>query len=100
MSDRYLNGIPEDSRIKKDGRFLKENAVDDERLEKIRGLNDIAKKRGQKLSEMALAWLLAKEEVTSVLIGASKPSQIIDNIKATENTEFTEEELKAIDALS
>ncbi len=100
LSDRYLNGIPEDSRIKKDGRFLKENAVDDERLEKIRGLNDIAKKRGQKLSEMALAWLLAKEEVTSVLIGASKPSQIIDNIKATENTEFTEEELKAIDALS
>ena len=100
LTDRYLNGIPEDSRIRTDGRFLKENQLSDEKLTQIRGLNEIAQKRGQTLAEMALAWLLKDDYVTSVLIGASKPAQILDNIKATENTVFSEEELKAIDSLS
>lgn len=100
LTDRYLGGIPEDSRIRTDGRFLKENQLSEEKLNQIRGLNEIAQKRGQTLAEMALAWLLKDDYVTSVLIGASKPAQILDNIKATENTVFSEEELKAIDSLS
>ena len=98
LTDRYLKGIPEDSRVRTDGRFLHEDQVGDEQMEKIGRLNDIALKRGQTLAEMALAWILKDRDVTSVIIGASKPSQILDNIKATENTSFTEEELKAIDA--
>ena len=100
LSDRYLNGIPEDSRVKKDGRFLKESMVTEDRLKQIRALNDIAVKRGQTLAEMALAWLMSKDAVTSVLIGASRPAQILDNIKAMDNTDFTEEELKEIDRIS
>ncbi len=100
LSDRYLNGIPEDSRVKTDGRFLKENMVTDEKLSQIRKLNDIAVKRGQTLAEMALAWLMNKRAVTSVLIGASRPSQILDNIKAAENTDFTDAELEEIDRIS
>lgn len=100
LTDRYLGGIPEDSRVRTDGRFLKESQLSEEKLAQIRGLNDIAAKRGQTLAEMALAWLLKDDYVTSVLIGASKPAQILDNIKATENTVFSEEELKAIDSLS
>ena len=100
LTDRYLNGIPEDSRIKKDGRFLKETALTDHRLEQIRALNAMAAERGQTLAEMALAWILKDGIVTSVLIGASKPQQILDNIKAVGNTTFTEEELKKIDAVS
>ena len=99
LTDRYLNGIPEDSRVKRDGRFLKEAALTDERLEQIRGLNEIALQRGQTLAEMALAWVLKDDEVTSVLIGASKPGQILDNIKALDNCSFTEEELKKIDEM-
>ncbi|MBO5550965.1 MAG: aldo/keto reductase [Lachnospiraceae bacterium] len=97
LSDRYLNGIPEDSRLKKDGRFLKEDMVNEEILTRIRKLNGIAERRGQTLAEMALAWLLSHDAVTSVLIGASKPSQITDNIKAARNTEFSQEELDEID---
>lgn len=97
LTDRYLHGIPEDSRIRTDGRFLKENAITEEKLEKIRKLSAIAEKRGQTLAEMALAWILRDGKVTSVLIGASKPSQILDNIKAAENISFTEEELREID---
>ena len=100
LTDRYLNGIPEDSRIRTDGRFLKEGQLSEEKLSQIRGLNEIAKKRGQTLAEMALSWILKDGYVTSVLIGASKPSQILDNIKAIENTSFTEEELTEIDKLS
>jgi len=100
LSDRYLNGIPEDSRVKKDGRFLKESMVTEDRLKQIRALNDIAVKRGQTLAEMALAWLMNKDAVTSVLIGASRPAQILDNIKAMDDTDFTEEELKEIDRIS
>lgn len=100
LTNRYLNGIPQDSRIMTDGRFLKETAVTKERLEQIRRLDEIAKSRNQTLAEMALAWVLKDGVVTSVLIGASKPSQILDNIKAIENTSFTEEELKLIDDIS
>ena len=71
-----------------------------EKIERVRGLNEIAKRRGQTLAEMALAWILKDGAVTSVLIGASKPAQILDNIKALENTTFTAEELAQIDALS
>ena len=100
LTDRYLNGIPEDSRIKKDGRFLKESALTEDKLESIRGLAAVAEARGQTLAEMALAWILRDGAVTSVLIGASKPSQITDNIKAIENTHFSAEELRSIDSLS
>ena len=96
LTNRYLNGIPADSRIMTDGRFLKQSAVTPERLEQIRKLNEIAKERGQTLAEMALAWVLKDGVVTSVLIGASKPSQILDNIKAINNTVFSAEELEKI----
>ena len=72
----------------------------EKRLEQIKKLNELAKKRGQTLAEMSLAWILRDGIVTSVLIGASKPSQILDNIKALENTRFTDEELKLIDEIS
>ncbi len=100
LTDKYLHGIPEDSRMKKDGRYLKESALTDKRLEQIKKLNALAEKRGQTLAEMSLAWILRDGIVTSVLIGASKPSQILDNIKALENTRFTDEELKLIDEIS
>lgn len=100
LTDRYLNGIPEDSRIRTDGRFLQASAITEERLAQIRGLSEIAKKRGQTLAAMALSWILRDGIVTSVLIGASKPEQILENIKAAENTAFTDEELKEIDRYS
>lgn len=100
LTNRYLNGIPADSRVMTDGRFLKESAITKERLEQISRLNETAKSRNQTLAEMALAWVLRDGVVTSVLIGASRPSQILDNIKAIENTEFTAEELKKIDEIS
>lgn len=100
LTSRYLNGIPADSRVMTDGRFLKQSAITPERLEQIGRLNEIAKTRNQTLAEMALAWVLKDGIVTSVLIGASRSSQILDNIKAIENTDFTEEELKIIDEIS
>ena len=100
LTDRYLNGIPNDSRVKTDGRFLNASQITEENLERIRGLAKIAESRGQSLAQMALAWILKDGDVTSVLIGASKPSQILDNIKAAENTAFTEDELKEIDRFS
>ena len=100
LTDRYLNGIPEDSRIRKDGRFLKESVLTPERLDQIRRLNDLAVQRGEKLADMALSWLLQHKEVTSVLIGASKPQQILDNVKAIHCAPFTAEELRLIDEIS
>lgn len=99
LTDRYLDGIPKDSRMKTDGRFLKENALTEETLEKIKKLNQIAKDRGQTLAQMALAWLYSREGITSVLIGASKPEQITENLKMTKNLDFTKEELEQIDAI-
>lgn len=100
LSDRYLKGVPSDSRIVTDGRFLKENALTPERLEQIRQLNDLAAQRGQTLAQMALSWILRDGIVTSVLVGASRPEQVLDNIKAAENTKFTDEELALIDRIS
>jgi L-glyceraldehyde 3-phosphate reductase len=100
LTDRYLKGIPADSRIRTDGRFLKENALTEERLNQIRQLNDLAADRGQTLAQMALAWILRDGIVTSVLAGASRPEQVLDNIKAAENTNFTTEELELIDRIS
>ncbi|MBQ8305388.1 MAG: aldo/keto reductase [Blautia sp.] len=100
LTDRYLHGIPADSRIASDGRFLKESSLTEERLSQIRALDELAAQRGQTLAEMALAWILKDDEVCSVLIGASRPEQILDNIKAIENCHFSEEELTEIDRIS
>ncbi|NEG88647.1 aldo/keto reductase [Bifidobacterium aerophilum] len=99
LTDRYLNGIPADSRVAHDPRFLHEDRVESVHA-KIVALNDIAYQRGQTLAEMSLAWLLRDDTVTSVLAGASKPQQILDNIGALKNTEFSDEELAAIDRIA
>ena len=99
LTDRYLNGIPEDSRIRTDGRFLKEDAIQRDTLEKIKALHEIAKERGQSLAQMALAWILRDGDITSVLIGASKASQIIDNVGMINNTAFSSEERNKIDEI-
>lgn len=100
LTDRYLHGIPQDSRIRTDGRFLKEESVNQETLDKVQALNAIAQRRGQTLAQMALAWILRDGDITSVLIGASKPSQILDNLGMMENTEFSEEERREIDRIT
>lgn len=100
LSDRYLKGIPSDSRIMTDGRFLKAGALTPERLAQIRQLNDLAAQRGQTLAQMALSWVLRDGIVTSVLAGASRPEQILDNIRSAQNTTFTDEELALIDQIS
>jgi L-glyceraldehyde 3-phosphate reductase len=97
LTDRYLKGIPEDSRIKTDGRFLKAEILTEKKLMQIANLNEIAKQRGQTLAQMALAWILKDNIVTSVLIGASKPEQILMNLEAMNNIVFSSEELKLID---
>ncbi len=99
LSDRYLKGIPNDSRIKTDGRFLKEEILSDSLREKLIKLSAIAEKRGQTLAQMALSWVYSREGITSVLIGASKPEQIKENLKMTENIGFTKEELDEIDSV-
>jgi len=99
LTDRYLKEIPEDSRIRKDGRFIKEDVLTQEKLEQINKLNQLASERGQSLAQMALAWVLRDGVVTSVLIGASKPQQILDNIQATNNIRFSSEELDIIDKI-
>lgn len=96
LTDRYLNGIPGDSRVKTDGRFLQESRLTEELLGKIKALRDIALGRNQTLAQMALSWILRDGEVTSVLIGASRPEQILENISMIHNTEFSEEELQQI----
>ena len=100
LTNRYLNGVPADSRIAHDGRFLQESALTPERLQQIRDLNDLAAERGQTLAEMALAWLLHDGYVTSVLVGASRPQQLLDNIGALKNTTFSDEELRRINEIS
>ena len=100
LTDRYLHGIPADSRIRTDGRFLQESALTPKRLAQIRTLAAIAAARGQSLAQMALSWILRDGVVTSVLIGASRPEQILDNVRSVKNTRFSAEELAAIDAAS
>ena len=99
LTNRYLNGIPEDSRIMTDGRFLKKEVLTEERLQQIRNLNGIAAGRGQTLAEMALSWVLRDGIVTSVLVGASRPGQVLDDIRAIQNIEFSQEELTKIDSV-
>ena len=99
LTDRYLGGIPEDSRIKKDGRYIQESSLTQERLTQIKSLNEIALERGQSLAQMALSWVLRDGAVTSVLIGASKPQQILDNIRVLDNTKFSSEELETIEKI-
>ena len=99
LTDRYLHGIPEDSRVRTDGRFLKEAAIVEETLKKVRALNDLAAQRGQTLAQMALSWILRDGDITSVLIGASKPSQILDNIGIIHATAFSDEERRKIDEI-
>ena len=99
LTKKYLRGIPEDSRIRTDGRFLHEDALSESRLAQIRALNDIAENRGQTLAQMALSWVLRDGEVTSVLIGASRASQITENTKIVEASAFTSDELSAIEAV-
>lgn len=98
LTDRYLNGVPEDSRAKKNG-FLKESSITDELIDKVKKLKEIAEERGQTMAEMALSWILRRDKVTSVLIGSSRPEQILDNIKMIEKLEFTDEELERIEAI-
>ncbi|ELQ6039779.1 L-glyceraldehyde 3-phosphate reductase [Cronobacter sakazakii] len=99
LTDRYLNGIPADSRAASGSRFLNPDQITPEKLEKVRKLNDLALQRGQKLSQMALAWVLRDEKVTSVLIGASKTSQIDDAVGMLAKRTFTAEERQAIEAI-
>lgn len=99
LTDRYLKGIPDDSRVRTDGRFLNEKSLSEDVLKKISKLNQIAKERGQTLAQMALSWVYGREGITSVLIGASKPEQITENLKMAENVSFTQEELKLIDSI-
>ncbi|MFM9331503.1 aldo/keto reductase [Paenibacillus mesotrionivorans] len=99
LSDRYLNGIAADSRAAGPSPFLKPQDISEERLEKVRRLTDLANARGQKLAQMALAWVLRRGRVTSALIGASKISHIEDAVEAVSGLEFSEEELAAIDSI-
>lgn len=97
LTNKYIHGIPEGSRATK-SRFLTADRIKPELIEKVVKLNAIAENRGQSLAQMALAWNLRGGKLTSVLIGASRPSQIEENVKALDNAEFTKEELDAIDA--
>jgi L-glyceraldehyde 3-phosphate reductase len=97
LTSKYLGGIPEDARARKAGSFQTERFLTEENLERIRALDRIAKRRGQSLSQMALAWCLRNPGITSVLIGASTPEQIEENVRALDNLEFAPEELQEID---
>lgn len=100
LTGKYLNGVPKDSRIGSGkSPYLHERDLTDEKLEKVRALNEIAKERGQSLTQMALAWILRDGKVTSVLIGASKPEQILENIKALDNISFSDDELGRIEEI-
>ena len=96
LTDRYLHGIPEDSRIARGG-YLKKSDLTEEIIGTIRKLNEIAERRGQSLAQMSLAWLLKNDLVTSVIVGASSVEQLADNLKALDNTTFSEEELSLLD---
>lgn len=99
LTDRYLKGIPDDSRVKTDGRFLKESSISEEMIKKMLKLSEIAKRRGQSLAQMALSWVYSHNGITSVLIGASSKDQILQNVGMLKNTKFTDDELKEIDSI-
>jgi L-glyceraldehyde 3-phosphate reductase len=98
LTDRYLHGIPKDSRIGKGNTWLKEQLTDERRIQIIK-LNEIAKERGQKLSQLAVSWILRNGKVTSVLVGASSPHQILENVQAVQNTSFTQDEIDRIEEI-
>lgn len=100
LSDRYLNGIPTDSRICTDGRFLHKSDLSERRLQQIRALNELASQRGQTLAQMALAWVLREPSVTSVVVGVSRREQLLQNLRATERLDFSREELERIDRIA
>ena len=97
LTDKYLNGIPDNSRAAKSTGHLQREQVTEEKINKVRQLNELAKQRGQTLAEMAIAWLLKDDRVTSVLVGASSVAQLIDNLKALQNTAFSAEEIQMIE---
>ena len=97
LSDKYLSGIPANSRAARPTGFLQSESITPDLIEKVKMLNVMANSRGQSLAQMALAWVLRRKEVTSALIGASSPEQIKENIDALKNKEFTDEELRGID---
>lgn len=99
LTDKYLHGIPEDSRAAKASGFLQTSQITPERLEEIKQLNELAKQRGQSLAQMALSWILKDPRVTSVLIGASKPEQLADSLKCLDNIVFSKEELEKIEGI-
>ena len=99
LTDKYINGLPKDSRAVKESPFLNTDTVF-EMLPKIKELNEIAKNRNQNLAQMAISWILKDDRITSVLIGASKTEQILDSVKAIENTQFSEEELTKINEIT
>ena len=99
LTNKYLHGIPEDSRAAKASGFLQTSQITPERLEEIKQLNELAKQRGQSLAQMALSWILKDPRVTSVLIGASKPEQLADSLKCLDNIVFSKEELEKIEGI-
>jgi L-glyceraldehyde 3-phosphate reductase len=99
LTNKYLHGIPEDSRAAKSTGFLQVSQLTEERLSQIKRLNDLALQRGQTLAQMALAWLLKDTRVTSVLIGASRAEQLADSLKALDNIIFSADELAQIEAI-
>ncbi len=99
LTSKYLKGIPADSRVARDGRYLKKDQLSEELLNKVKALNDIAENRGQSLAQMAIAWLLKDSRVTSVLVGVSRISQLQDNIKALDNLAFGSDELERIEGI-
>ena len=99
LTGKYLKGFPEDSRAVKDPRYLDKSKITDEKLDKVRRLNAIAERRGQSLAQMAVAWLLKDERITTVLVGVSRAQQLLDNIGALNNLAFSQEELREIEAV-
>ena len=99
LTNKYLKGFPEDSRAVKDARYLNTNQISQEVLDKVRKLNTIAEKRGQSLAQMAIAWLLKDDRITTVLVGVSRPEQLVDNVNTIKNLNFSESELKEIETI-
>ena len=99
LTDKYLKGIPEGSRAAKKGTSVGQRYLSEENIERIRALNQMAQERGQSLAQMALAWVLRRPEITSVLVGASRPEQLENSVQALDRLDFTQEELDAIDKI-
>ena len=99
LTNKYIHGIPADSRAAGNSVFLNEKAITDDVIGKVTRLNDIAKERGQELSQMALAWALKQGRLTSVIIGASRSKQIVENVAALNHLDFSEEELRRIEEI-